>query len=334
MCKRKTINQPPFTGRTISANVVGNYPGTANDLEGPVPDAIEFKEAVLGLWPDITHREFLDSNATADRLLSEIREGSSFVGEDGMMFFIMDNCHAESNTRNGRRAFRRRIALRGIGYSRVLAFSAAMSSQYASDAQFQGGANGAWHYCLIKTLSKGITYLEWFNKAVVMLKGLGFDQTPVIEGPMELQNRLVFEGNVITIEVSSHGGQVPDRDGDEPDSLDEVIYMYDHYVKDDEIRKILDKIDKRIFAYNKNIFKQMKAKSFNRGKEWKDSWLQTAVSIVALVFLVLVNVGVFTPEQAAEAQPIIGSTLGAVSTIIAGITALVGIFAKQDPPVV
>jgi uncharacterized membrane protein len=65
-------------------------------------------------------------------------------------------------------------------------------------------------------------------------------------------------------------------------------------------------------------------------KDWKTTWLQTTLSIVALAFTVLVGFGVITPEQSAEAQPLIGTTLGAISTIIAGITALIGIFAKQD----
>jgi len=159
----------------------------------------------------------------------------------------MDNCFSESNTRNGRpRSMRRNHVLRGIGYSRVLAFSASRDEETAADAVFNNKANGAWHYCLIKTLEKGITYLEWFNRAVALLKELGFSQNPVIEGPLELQNRFVFEGNVITIEVSSHGGQINDPHGDEVDNKDEVIYLYDKYVTDDQIRKILDKIDKRI----------------------------------------------------------------------------------------
>jgi uncharacterized membrane protein len=68
-------------------------------------------------------------------------------------------------------------------------------------------------------------------------------------------------------------------------------------------------------------------------KDWKTTWLQTTLSIVALAFTVLVGFGVITPEQSAEAQPLIGTTLGAISTIIAGITALIGIFAKQDDTV-
>lgn len=72
----------------------------------------------------------------------------------------------------------------------------------------------------------------------------------------------------------------------------------------------------------------MKAKTFK--KEWSATWLQTALSIVALTFTVLVGFGVITPEQSAEAQPLVASTLGAVSTAIAGILALIGIFFKQD----
>jgi hypothetical protein len=75
----------------------------------------------------------------------------------------------------------------------------------------------------------------------------------------------------------------------------------------------------------------MKAKSVKR--EWSATWLQTALSIVALVFTVLAGFGVITPEQSAEAQPIVTSTLGAVSTAIAGVLALIGIFFKQDEPV-
>jgi hypothetical protein len=64
-------------------------------------------------------------------------------------------------------------------------------------------------------------------------------------------------------------------------------------------------------------------------KDWKDTWLQTALSIVALVFTVLVSFGVLSPEQASEAQPLVSSVLGGVSAVIAGVAALVGIFAKQ-----
>ena len=77
----------------------------------------------------------------------------------------------------------------------------------------------------------------------------------------------------------------------------------------------------------------MKVRAKGTKKDWRNTWLQTAVSIVGLAFVVLVSFGVVSPEQSAEAQPIINTTLGAVATIITGVTALIGIFAKQDAPV-
>ena len=77
----------------------------------------------------------------------------------------------------------------------------------------------------------------------------------------------------------------------------------------------------------------MKAKSLNKSKDWKDTWLQTTLSIVGLAFAVLVGFGIITPQQSAEAGPLVTSTLTAVSSIIAGVIALIGVFAKQDDPV-
>jgi hypothetical protein len=74
----------------------------------------------------------------------------------------------------------------------------------------------------------------------------------------------------------------------------------------------------------------MKVKSLREKRDWKDSWLQTAVSIVGLLFVILVSFGVISPEQSAEAQPIVTTTLGAISTVITGVVALIGIFVKQD----
>jgi hypothetical protein len=63
----------------------------------------------------------------------------------------------------------------------------------------------------------------------------------------------------------------------------------------------------------------------------KDSnWMQTIGSIIALLFTVLGGFGLITPEQAAEAGPIVSTTLGAVATIIAGVTALIALFFKPS----
>lgn len=77
----------------------------------------------------------------------------------------------------------------------------------------------------------------------------------------------------------------------------------------------------------------MKAKGLKE-KNWTSTWLQTTLSILALVFAVLVGFGVITPEQSAQAGPLVTSTLTAVSSVIAGVVALIGIFFKQDEPTV
>ena len=241
MCRKQTIaEQPPFTSRTVSGIVVGDFPGTVNDLNGPVPDYEDLKREILSRWPDITYRGFKDKEATRARFLSELNEAVLHVGPGGMLFIIMDVCHAESNTRNG-------FKKRNLGYENVLVFSSSLSSQTSADATFAGGANGAWHYALKKTIDIDITYRQWFYRAVALLKKMGFAQTPVIEGSEELQSRKIFEGNIEMLQVSSHGGQQPDRDGDEADKQDEVIYFYDGKVTDDEIRAVIDNPKRRSF---------------------------------------------------------------------------------------
>jgi len=65
-------------------------------------------------------------------------------------------------------------------------------------------------------------------------------------------------------------------------------------------------------------------------KDYSSGWVQTAVSILGLVFSVLVAFGIITPEQSAEGLPIATSAITAVSTVIAAVVALIGIFFKPD----
>jgi len=71
----------------------------------------------------------------------------------------------------------------------------------------------------------------------------------------------------------------------------------------------------------------MKARN---AKDYSSNWVQTAVSIVGLLFMILVSFGVLTPAQSAEVQPLIATTLGAVSSAIAGVIAIIGIFFKPS----
>lgn len=73
----------------------------------------------------------------------------------------------------------------------------------------------------------------------------------------------------------------------------------------------------------------MKARNL---KDYNSNWVQTATSILALVFSLLVAFGVITPEQSTEGLPIATSTVTTISTVIAGVVALIGIFFKPSEP--
>ena len=72
----------------------------------------------------------------------------------------------------------------------------------------------------------------------------------------------------------------------------------------------------------------MKARSFK--ESYSSGWVQTAVAIVGLIFTILVSLGVITPEQSAEGLPVATNLITAVSSAIAGVVFLVGLFFKPS----
>jgi uncharacterized membrane protein YphA (DoxX/SURF4 family) len=67
-------------------------------------------------------------------------------------------------------------------------------------------------------------------------------------------------------------------------------------------------------------------------RDYSNNWVQTAISILGLIFVVLTSLGVITPEQSAQGLPIATDIVTAVSTVIGGIIFLVGLLFKQNPP--
>jgi len=69
-----------------------------------------------------------------------------------------------------------------------------------------------------------------------------------------------------------------------------------------------------------------------RKRTFKESYssgsVQTAVAIVGLIFTILVSLGVITPEQSAEGLPVVTNLITTVSTAIAGVIFLIGLFFK------
>jgi hypothetical protein len=63
MCLKNFFNKPgpelliqPWTDRTISTNMVGDFAGTANDLDGPPNDRVDIRKAIIEKWPDYNSR--------------------------------------------------------------------------------------------------------------------------------------------------------------------------------------------------------------------------------------------------------------------------------------
>ncbi len=71
---------------------------------------------------------------------------------------------------------------------------------------------------------------------------------------------------------------------------------------------------------------------FRGKKDYNSNWVQTAVSILGLVFVVLTSLGVITPEQSAQGLPIATSTITAISSVIGGVIFLWGLLFKPTPP--
>ena len=82
---------------------------------------------------------------------------------------------------------------------------------------------------------------------------------------------------------------------------------------------------------NKQIIKTMKVKSFKEKKDWREDLPNTLISFAFLVFTVLAGFGVIDGDQAAQAGPIVSSTIGAISTAVAGVIALIGVLKKKEP---
>lgn len=60
--------------------------------------------------------------------------------------------------------------------------------------------------------------------------------------------------------------------------------------------------------------------------DYKRTWVTTVASVIALVFTILVATGVVSPEQSAEGQAQATNIVNAISIIVTGVAALIGIF--------
>jgi len=84
-----------------------------------------------------------------------------------------------------------------------------------------------------------------------LLQGYGFETSLMLDAQATRQavksalSGLVSSagaGDVVVFTYSGHGTQVADFSGDEPDSYDEALYVYDGTVNDDDLRAIIQNI--------------------------------------------------------------------------------------------
>ncbi len=90
------------------------------------------------------------------------------------------------------------------------------------------------------------------NDWCALLTDRGFETSLMLDSQATRQNvknaleNLVVsagQGDVIVFTYSGHGTQALDTSGDEGDSYDEAIYVYDGMILDDDLRAIIDKIN-------------------------------------------------------------------------------------------
>ena len=92
------------------------------------------------------------------------------------------------------------------------------------------------------------------NDWSTLLIELGFETSIVLDAQATRQNvktklgdlvALAGDGDVIVFTYSGHGTQVIDISGDEGDTYDEAISVYDGTVLDDDLRSIIGTMDPR-----------------------------------------------------------------------------------------
>jgi len=254
--------------KTLLHFAVNNYPGTANDLNGCLNDQRDFVDKLNLLWTsEFDIKRFADTEATASRYKQEAADAIALLHPGATVLVFADSCFSETLTKalNNpgskkhptlnrfyqnpdlpvmREKRRIKFAVSPKGEMRWITMSGCGENQTSADAWINKEYHGAFTYYAMLTLSRGMTYRQWWVEIRKCLPSiaLDFDQEPGLEGPTALLDKIVFEGEVLIIANSSHGTQVYDIHGDEADGYDEALYLYDGMVTDDEINVFLQKI--------------------------------------------------------------------------------------------
>ena len=244
----------PYGNKILLDFVIGNYPGSENDLYGPPHDQ---DLARLKLTPHMQIRAFRDSEVTramfrgaCELAFSEAKagdvifihysghgtyvpdiHGDEIDGYDEALYlfdgplldddtcalckkipvgvtvlWLLDCCFSGGGLRDLNDGIISRFVppknVELIPHLRIkqvvksamncIVFSACLENETAADAEINGEFYGAFSFYAFNTFRIDYTYRKWFDQIRSYLPNKNFEQTPTVEGPDELLDKLVL----------------------------------------------------------------------------------------------------------------------------------------------
>lgn len=235
-----------------------------NELNGCVNDTNNLPASFLQQFPQTVVHRYFNYDVTGDKYIDRLRRGIAANDPGAIVCIIADSCFSETITRGNYATglynpyptrsryypnpklhpgsgVRRKIF--ATEETRCIVISGCQEHQTSADAWFENWQQymGALSAALKVSIARGMTWQEWYDEAKRLIDRWGFDQIPTIAGPEWMRNRKIGDDQAFIMHNSSHGSNVNDVSGDEPDRRDETLY-FDRHVTDDEISLELDKI--------------------------------------------------------------------------------------------
>jgi uncharacterized caspase-like protein len=185
--------------RVVSSSVAGDeilihYSGHGTQVFDTNMDEDDYYDEALYLYD----RPVRDDELNV--ILSGLKEGVTCT-------IMLDSCFSGDGTKRvfGKykrfRKFRQTAQLRKSIFRspdmKWILLSGCGETQTSADAFIGGNYSGAFTWYAVKSLSKGMTYKQWYNKIRSYLPSKEFDQIPQFEGNPELFNRVVFGGGEV-----------------------------------------------------------------------------------------------------------------------------------------
>ncbi|TSA51968.1 MAG: hypothetical protein D4R45_07710 [Planctomycetaceae bacterium] len=224
---------------------IDDYPGTQNDLDECLHDLDIARDKLIKYWPDFLIKRFEDDQVTRRFFKDQLAEALKQHWDTVIMF--MDCCFSEDNTRNpgnGKVRFvplEKKFKFRKIRKSFIRAIEMKWIA-FSACQDYQTAADGCFTPLSMNELKPDITYRQWAEATKKKIAKSGFKQISEMQGPDCLLDKKVFSDKTLMIQYSGHGTYGQDYNHDEEDGQDEMMYVFDGCIVDDELSEILSVI--------------------------------------------------------------------------------------------